>query len=272
MLEDDSVVALPSKGGAARGRTAWGWRPPNRASGRVVQIGGCAEQSINTRYPLTPRQWADTGPNRSEDCNMKHLLAVIGIGVAASLLVALAPQASVQAREAQYVGARSCSLCHRHKKDGEQYKIWQHSKHSHAYEVLGTSEAKAAAKTVGVTTDPQKSEACLICHTTGYGQPKSKFEGRFHIKDGVQCEACHGAGSLYKSRRVMKKIRAETGPAWNRHSPTAEKMGLHKPDENTCKQCHTQQREFKGKTYKNPKYKPFNFKTYWEKIKHPIPS
>lgn len=203
---------------------------------------------------------------------MRHLLAVIGIGVAASLLVTLAPQASVQAREAQYVGAKSCSLCHRHKKDGEQYKIWQKSKHSHAFKVLGTDEAKAAAKTVGVTTDPQKSEACLVCHTTGFGEPKSKFEGRFHIQDGVQCEACHGAGSLYKRRSIMKKIWEQTGPKLKNKSALAAKYGLHIPTEQTCLRCHSKTVDFKGKTYKNPKYKPFNFKTYFAKIKHPVPS
>ena len=200
---------------------------------------------------------------------MRRLLAVIGVVVAAAFLVGLASQA--KAKEARYVGAESCSRCHKKDKDGSQYKIWQGTKHAKAYETLGTAKAKEAAKKVGVTSDPQKSEACLVCHTTGYGQPESAFEHKFEVKDGVQCEACHGAGSLYKSRKTMKKIREELGPNKKGKSATAEKTGFVLPNEKTCQVCHSQEVKHNGKTYKNPSHKDFNFKERWEEIKHPIP-
>jgi Cytochrome c554 and c-prime len=201
---------------------------------------------------------------------MRRLLAVIGVAVAAAFLVALAPQA--QAKDAKYVGAEACSRCHKKDKEGRQFEIWQGTKHAKAFETLGTAEAKSAAASVGVSGEPQKSEACLVCHTTGFGQPESAFERKFAVEDGVQCEACHGAGSEYKSRKTMKEIREETGPDMKKKSPTAEKTGMVIPNESTCKRCHSEQIEFKGKTYKNPKYKEFNFKTFYDKIKHPIPS
>lgn len=201
---------------------------------------------------------------------MRRLLAVIGVVVAATFLVALAPQA--QAKEAKYIGAEACSRCHKKDKDGRQFEIWKGTKHAKAFETLGTPAAKEAAQKVGVSGDPQKSEACLVCHTTGFGSPESAFERKFEVSDGVQCEACHGAGSEYKSRKTMKKIREETGPGMKNKSPTAKETGLLVPNENTCKRCHSEQIEFNGKTYKNPKYKPFEFKKFYDKIKHPIPS
>ena len=37
--------------------------------------------------------------------------------------------------------------------------------------------------------------------------------------------------------------------------------GLTIPDENTCKKCHNPE---------SPNFKSFDFKEFWEKIKHPL--
>lgn len=200
---------------------------------------------------------------------MKYALALFSVLLVAAWLGG--PSQQARAAEPEYVGVKACSRCHKKDKDGKQYPIWQKSKHSKAFSTLGTAEAKTAAQKVGVSGDPQKSEACLVCHTTGYGAAKSRFHKKFEMEDGVQCEACHGAGGDYKSKKVMKAIAEERGPN-DKASPTAKKVGLIFPDENTCKRCHSPEIKFNGKTYKNPKYKEFDFKKMFDKIKHPIPS
>jgi len=200
---------------------------------------------------------------------MKFAVAVFSL-LLATALMGLTPQ-SAQAADAEYVGVKTCGKCHKKDKEGEQLGIWQKSKHAKAYESLGTPKAKEAAQKVNVSGDPQKQEACLVCHTTGYGAPEKQFDKKFEMKDGVQCEACHGAGGDYKSKKTMKKIREERGPDGKGTSATAKKVGLIFPDENTCKTCHAEQTTYNGKTYKNPKYKEFKFKEMFDKIKHPIP-
>lgn len=201
---------------------------------------------------------------------MRTLLAVVGVLLAAAFLVSTAPQ--VQAKEAEYVGVKECAKCHKKEKEGEQFPIWEKTDHAKAYKTLGTPKAKEAAQKIGFSGDPQKSEACLVCHTTGHGLPDSRFEKKFAMEDGVQCEACHGPGSEYKSKKTMKAIAEERGPDGKGNSATAKKTGLVIPDEKTCKECHSPERTFNGKTYKNPSYKDFDFKKNYEKIKHPIPS
>jgi hypothetical protein len=63
--------------------------------------------------------------------------------------------------------------------------------------------------------DQGKAE-CLKCHATGGTADHP----------GVQCEACHGPGSDYKSMKVMKDHDASVA------------AGLVVPDEATCKGCH----------------------------------
>lgn len=200
---------------------------------------------------------------------MKFVVAAFSILFMAALMLSAPPQG--QAKEPEFVGAKACGKCHKKDKEGRQLGIWEESKHAEAYKTLGTPKAKEAAQKVGVSGDPQKSESCLVCHTTGFGAD-DRHDRKFDMKDGVQCESCHGAGGEYKSKKTMQKISEERGPDGKGKSATAEKTGLIIPDENSCKTCHSPERTFNGKTYKNPSYKEFDFKKYFDKIKHPVPS
>ena len=92
---------------------------------------------------------------------------------------------------------------------------------------------------------------CLECHVTGYKADKA-LTAALKVEDGVQCEACHGPGSDYKSIPVMKdKAKAE-----------AAGLVLSVDDPKLCTQCHNS---------KSPTFKEFNYKASWDKIKHPIP-
>lgn len=196
---------------------------------------------------------------------MKGLIGFILI----ALMVITSP--SVYAgKQLKYQGTKKCKTCHRKEKDGNAYGIWQKMKHAQAYKTLGTAKAKKAAKRIGVMTDPQKSQECLICHTPGAGLDKKFFNKRFKVEDGVQCESCHGPGEKYAKKKTMKKARAERKKTGK--SATAKKVGLIYGSEETCKQCHVPKKVVNGKTYINPSYKQFNFKERWEEIKHPSPN
>ena len=153
----------------------------------------------------------------------------------------------------KYVGVKGCKACHMVKKIGAQYKVWKTMKHSKAYETLASEKALTIGKKEGIA-DPQKSEKCLKCHTTGYGADASLFGKKYTLEEGVSCEACHGPGSEYKSKKVQVAVAAGTlDPAT---------VGLIKPDEKVCIKCHNK---------KSPTFTEFNFKESFAKISHPRP-
>lgn len=156
-------------------------------------------------------------------------------------------------KQHKYIGAAKCKMCHKKKKKGLQYEIWQSSAHSKAYELLGTPEAMEVAKKRGVE-NPQEDANCLRCHTAGYDAPAELRGKKFDITEGVGCEACHGAGGDYYKSKVMKGLSAGTIEYAG--------VGLVKPDESTCKQCHNSD---------SPTPKEFVFEEMWAKIAHPIP-
>ena len=67
-------------------------------------------------------------------------------------------------------------------------------------------------------------EKCLLCHTTGFGRfsgydPKSEEKGDIYLR-GVQCEACHGPGTLHARdgsyvSRAWKSCRSCHTTAWS---------------------------------------------------------
>ncbi len=136
---------------------------------------------------------------------MRHWLSIF-----AAVLIVSAASSSLRAAEAKYLSARFCRACHS-SADNDRYHRWLQTKHAKAYEALQGAE--------------KKNPVCLHCHTTGNGEPISDRIKRKDLR-GVQCEACHGAGSLYKSNKVMK----------NRKK--AIEMGLILPTRMTCLKCH----------------------------------
>ncbi|MBT3227269.1 MAG: cytochrome C554 [Deltaproteobacteria bacterium] len=177
--------------------------------------------------------------------------------------------------ENAFVGAKKCKSCHKKKKQGEQFKIWSKSNHAKAFKSLSKPKAKKLAQTVGVTGDPQKAKACLVCHTPakydskGKIRPAKMFGKKFKMKDGVQCENCHNAGKKYWKKKVMKKITKEGGA---RKSATAKKVGLNAPDKKTCQHCHAAEVKIGGVVYKNPSFKDFDFEKRLKEIAHPVPN
>ncbi len=117
-----------------------------------------------------------------------------------------------------YVGINQCKMCHM-----KQYNVWKDTAHAKAFDVLKPAD--------------QAKPECIKCHITGDNK---------ELK-GVQCEACHGAGSEYKSFAVMKNVKE------------AEAKGLNPKPVTVCVKCHNKN---------SPNFKGFDFNTAWPKIKH----
>jgi hypothetical protein len=145
-----------------------------------------------------------------------------------------------------YVSAAKCQICHKTEKQGQQYPLWQASKHASSFSILGTPEVAAKAQSMGVQ-DPSNDPKCLKCHSPlAEKTPELKAEG-------VSCEVCHGPGSDYKKLSIMKD-KAE-----------AQKNGLvlfanADAVKTWCLTCHA-----------NAHNKPFDFAAAWDKIKHSVP-
>ena len=150
--------------------------------------------------------------------------------------------------EHEYVGVKKCSMCHKAESKGNQYGQWMSTKHAKAYATLATPEAQEAAKKVGVSGNPQELPQCLKCHITAYGVKSSLLGAGFVKEDGVQCEACHGAGKDYMPISVMKDRKK------------AIAAGLIMPTKELCIKCHNQE---------SPNYREFVFDDYYKEIAHP---
>jgi hypothetical protein len=135
---------------------------------------------------------------------MKRLVLVAG------MLVALGVLAAQATAEGTYIGADKCKMCHK-----IQHTSWLETKHAKA------TEAGKAAK------DRAWGPDCLACHVTNKDEAMA----------GVQCEACHGPGSDYKSIQVMKD-RAKAVAA-----------GMIIPTQATCDRCHDGKDHRKAATF-----------------------
>jgi hypothetical protein len=158
------------------------------------------------------------------------ILVAVSMLAAFSLLSAQEEKAKEEKPSYEYVGAKKCRICH--KKDGI-HESWMATKHATAWESLGEEN--------------QKKEECIGCHSTG-------TTAKGDLLTGVQCEACHGPGSEYKSKSIME----------DREKAIAN--GLLIPDENTCKNCHNENvpEEFRPE-------KPYDFAEMMKTGLHDMP-
>ncbi|MBN1301525.1 MAG: cytochrome c family protein [Melioribacteraceae bacterium] len=151
-----------------------------------------------------------------------------------------------------FIGAAKCGMCHKKEADGAQLKIWQESAHANAYKNIAKLNPEAL-----------KNNDCMQCHTTGAGSDASLNDKKFSIEDGVQCESCHGAGSEYKSMKVMKDRAASVAAGlvvWENE----------KQIEEMCLTCHSMDAKKKVDP-KHPEAK-WDFATMYKKIEHNKPA
>jgi len=166
--------------------------------------------------------------------------------LALSALALLIPAVPAISQEFSYVGAQKCQICHKSENQGRQYLIWESSKHAKSLEALTSPKAAEACRAIGVDK-PADDPRCLKCHSPLAAKaPDLKSES-------VSCEVCHGPGSEYRKLSVMKdKAEAVKNGLILYGSPEAIKA--------QCLKCH-----------ENPHGISFDFASFWEKIKHPVP-
>jgi hypothetical protein len=106
------------------------------------------------------------------------------------------------AGQSHYVGVEVCSACHKSERE-----FWDRTQHSAAYATLSSAHKEFNLD-------------CVSCHVTGYDRPGGSTVVHVEKLRNVQCEVCHGPGSLHAE------------------SPLAEKA-IALPEQSLCAaQCH----------------------------------
>lgn len=155
----------------------------------------------------------------------------------------------------KFEGVKTCGMCHKKAEVGEQLKIWQGSKHANAYKTLQSEESDKIAKEKGFSTKAVETPECLVCHATGYDVDASLIGKKYKVEEGVQCESCHGAGSKYKKKSIMKDHAKAVAGGLVEYK---DKAAIEKQ----CITCHNE---------KSPTFKDFDFEKKWKEIAHDIP-
>jgi hypothetical protein len=167
-------------------------------------------------------------------------LVLVGAGSADLLLPEVSDPGCPRAEDASYVGADSCKKCH-----FKQFNGWKKTTMAKAFDALKPGNAVENKKKFNLDEkkDYSKDAKCVPCHVTGYGKAGGYpeiVEGKTWTEDetkratsmeNVQCEACHGPGSL---TNVYKKDNEQYAKA------EILKRGMIEPDEANCKTCHNE--------------------------------
>jgi len=99
-----------------------------------------------------------------------------------------------------FVGVDACATCHASEK-----KFWEKTAHAGAYASLSTQSK-------------EYNLDCVSCHVTGYGLAGGSTVTHVDKLKDVQCEVCHGPGSL--------------------HAAKPKEVRLPKPEPALCVNCH----------------------------------
>ncbi len=161
----------------------------------------------------------------------------MNVAIGLFLAALIAQGASEQDVHPRYVGQEVCLTCHSAGRNSE----WQDSSHqsspcttkdllahNRSYAALQKSEARHIAALSGLRADVENSLICLACHATGADDGRRWAVPSFDITDGVQCEACHGAGSFHVEAFRTSRSAQPIKPSLHIRSGSRE----------DCKRCH----------------------------------
>ncbi len=157
---------------------------------------------------------------------MRRIATIVLLMLALAALILAAEQKDKGGTEGKpapaYVGDRRCKVCHL-----ETFKAWKKTAHAHAFETL--------------KVDERKNPICLACHTTGYAAGGYGSAEMVVDLANIQCESCHGPGSLYSRSSVM------------RDRKRSEDLGLVRIGPRTCTRCHNEN---------SPTFRVFDYKEF----------
>jgi len=141
------------------------------------------------------------------DAAMAKRMKALDKAIAAANLAQATPPPPAEPGRASFVGMAKCVTCHRGAGD-----LWKHTVHAQAWKTLVEGGKQADLK-------------CISCHVTGFGQVGGSSLGFTKNLESVQCETCHGPGSLHVAGE-------------GEESPIAIKRAV---PETVCLGCHTEQ-------------------------------
>jgi len=183
----------------------------------VTQLGkylGYAQLDGNGGGERVKHQFVPMKPDERDDPEVRRLVDTYYREAAVRRLRtpgAQPPDAEEQVNLAHggavYVGAAECQTCH-----ASVYRAWQGQRHALAWE--------------GLTEIARQQTECLECHVTGLGEWGGYSLSATAAADpglaGVQCEVCHGPGSLHPAVAVARRGREQVAKV--------------------CRSCHTPSR------------------------------
>jgi hypothetical protein len=116
------------------------------------------------------------------------------------------PPVPAEPGRAAYVGDEKCVSCHK-----SAARFWKRTVHAQAWKTL-------------VEVGKEAHEDCVSCHVTGYGEVGGSSLGYTQGLQDIQCEVCHGPGSIHVEKR-------------GKESPFAGRL---KTPESVCLRCHNE--------------------------------
>lgn len=135
-------------------------------------------------------------------CKMNRALILLAVLTGTTVAVAELPESDGYT----HTGVATCatSQCHGSAvpRDGSnvlqnEYVTWtQSDPHSRAWETLSNDVSRAMARRLGIR-DAQTADICLDCHADNVAADRRGE--KFHLSDGVGCEACHGGAQNWLS-------------------------------------------------------------------------
>lgn len=109
-----------------------------------------------------------------------------------------------------FVGQSVCRECHVPGGSAADCALDPVLEHGGAWAALSSRAAQSIAALSSIRHEPQHHRVCLTCHSAGADEGSRWHAATFRIDDGVQCESCHGAGSIHVEQQ---RGGAAAGPA-----------------------------------------------------------
>ena len=140
------------------------------------------------------------------DASLSASMHKLDRAVGAANLRMAEPPASAEPGRASYVGDDKCVSCHK-----PAARFWKRTVHAQAWKTL-------------VEVGKEAHDDCVSCHVTGYGEVGGTSLGYTKGLQDIQCEVCHGPGSIHVEKR-------------GKESPFAGRL---KTPESVCVRCHNE--------------------------------